>query len=63
MAAWADPGIDARAVAAGTLGVGISRFHMTDWPDGVVLGCGAMPLTDVDKAFYLLRSAIEERPV
>ncbi|MEU7634162.1 PLP-dependent aminotransferase family protein [Nocardia sp. NPDC049220] len=65
VAAWTHPGIDARAVAAHARGRGVgvfplSQFRMSKGPDGLIVGYGAIPLTDVDEALDLLRSTIEE---
>ncbi|MQY31738.1 MocR-like pyridoxine biosynthesis transcription factor PdxR [Nocardia aurantia] len=65
VSAWAEPHVDAAAVAvrARAAGVGIfpiSRFRMTDGPDGLVFGYGAIATADVDRALGLLHTAIEE---
>ncbi|WP_019925333.1 PLP-dependent aminotransferase family protein [Nocardia sp. BMG111209] len=65
VSAWADPEVDAAAVAARAraAGVGIlpiSRFRMTDGPDGLVLGYGAIATADVDHALAVLHTAIQE---
>ncbi|MEU7768210.1 PLP-dependent aminotransferase family protein [Nocardia sp. NPDC049190] len=64
VAAWTAPNIDASAVAirARQLGIHVlplSQFRMSDGPDGLILGYGALPLSDVDKALTLLQTAIE----
>ncbi|MBF6274374.1 MULTISPECIES: PLP-dependent aminotransferase family protein [Nocardia] len=64
VSAWTQPGVDAAAVAARarTDGVGIfpiSRYRMSDGPDGLIVGYGAIATTDVDHALDLLRTALE----
>lgn len=63
LAAWTASGLDARAITrrARSRGVGLyplSRFRLSEGPDGLVIGYGAIPLAKIDKAFHHLRDAL-----
>ncbi|MFC8527836.1 PLP-dependent aminotransferase family protein [Nocardia sp. NPDC057227] len=65
VSAWAGPDVDVDAVVtrAHAVGVGLiplSRFRMTDGPDGLIVGYGAIATAEVDRALDLLHASIEE---